>query len=373
MQAIKIIPKIHLFDTFKEFSDEFMLGEKDVVLTNTWLYEPYMKPLGIDKVNYIFQEKFGAGEPTDVMMDQIYEEMKKYDYDRIIAFGGGTIIDIAKVLSLKVTGPVEDLFQGKVPPQKDKQLIIIPTTCGTGSEVTNVTIAHLHSIDVKKGLANDEMYADHAVLIPETLKGLPYPFFVTSSIDALIHCAESFLSPKANEFSQMFSLKGIEMIMKAYRQIIDKGEEERFNHFRELLIASNFGGIAFGYAGCAAVHALSYSIGGAFHVAHGEANYQFFTEVFKLYAQKQPSGKITQISEIFAQILGCKPEEDVYGKLEAFLGKLINKKPLSEYGMSKAQIQEFTASTIENQQRLLANNYVPLSEEDIKGIFTRLY
>lgn len=372
MQALRVVPKVFYFDTFKEFNDEFKVGKDDLVLTNEWLYTPYMKPLGIE-TNVIFQEKYGAGEPSDEMIDAIAADMKKYSFKRIVAFGGGTIVDICKILALDVPEKSVDLFTGKAAPKKVKELVVVPTTCGTGSEVTNVAIAELKSLHTKKGLAVEETYADVAVLVPETVKGLPYKFFVTSSVDALIHAIESYLSPKASPFTEMYSLHAIKMIMRGYKEIVTKGEDERFKYLKEFVLASNYAGIAFGNAGCAAVHALSYSIGGAFHVPHGEANYQFFTEVFKMYTRKNPDGKIKQATQIFAEVLDVDPKGDVYGELEKFLNKLIVKKPLREYGMTETQIDEFTKSTVENQQRLLGNNYVFLSDEEIREIFANLY
>ncbi len=372
MQALRVVPKVFYFDTFQEFNDEFKVGKKDLVVTNEFIYEPFMKPLGIE-TNLIFQEKFGTGEPSDEMIDDMTKEMKKYDFDRIIAFGGGTIIDICKILALDVPEHSINLFEGNVPPVKVKELILVPTTCGTGSEVTNVAIAELKSKHTKKGLAVEQTYGDCAVLIPETVKGLPYKFFITSSIDALIHAIESYLSPKASPFTEMYSLKAIEMIMEGYKKIIEIGPEARLDNLKTFVLAANYAGIAFGNAGCAAVHALSYSIGGAFHVPHGEANYQFFTEVFKMYDRKNPNGKIVSAKEVFAKALGCDPNDEVFEALEGFLNKLIVKKPLKEYGMVESQIDEFTDSTIANQQRLLANNYVSLSREEIRQIFSNLY
>ena len=89
--------------------------------------------------------------------------------------------------------------------------------------------------------------------------------------------------------------------------------------------------------------------------------------------RKNPKGKIVQATKIFADALGCDPEGDVYGELEHFLNKLIVKKPLREYGMVEAQIDEFTDMTIANQQRLLANNYVHLEREEIREIFANLF
>ena len=134
-----------------------------------------------------------------------------------------------------------------------------------------------------------------AVLIPEVLQSLPEYAFVTSSIDALIHGSESYLSPGATPASELFSLEAIRLILNGYEKIYFSGgdpAEQRKAYLKDFCCGANYAGIAFGNAGCAAVHAISYAIGGAFHVAHGEANYQFFTEVFKLYQKKAPEGKI---------------------------------------------------------------------------------
>ena len=374
MQALKVKPVIHYFDTFKDFNDEFKLGKGDILVTNEWMYKPYVEGLGID-MPVIFQEKYGQGEPTDEMMDAMKAEMDKYDYNRIIAFGGGTIVDCCKVLACDIPDKVADLYTGKVAPKRVKELLVVPTTCGTGSEVTNVAVASLPALNLKKGIADEETFADIAILIPESLQGLPDYVFATSSIDALVHASESFLSPKASPFTEILSLKAIEMIMNGYKKIVERGgntKENRADLLKDFLIASNYAGIAFGNAGCAAVHAMAYAHGAAFHIAHGESNFQGFTEVFKVYNQKNPDGKIAEMNKIFADILGCDVA-DVYDKLDEFLGQILRKKPLREYGMTLDQADEFARLTVENQQRLLGNNYVELSEEEIADIFRRMY
>ena len=96
-------------------------------------------------------------------------------------------------------------------------ILEVPTTCGTGSEMTNIAILALTRRNTKKGLAHDSMYADAAVLIPELLKHLPFRFFATSSIDALIHAMESSLSPRSNETLRLFSYRAISMILNGYQ------------------------------------------------------------------------------------------------------------------------------------------------------------
>ena len=208
MEALRIVPRIYYFDTVQEFCEQFSLGSEDIIVTNSWIYEPYMKGLCPD-VPVIFQEEYGNGEPTDQMIDRMAAAMKKYRYDRIIAFGGGTVIDLCKVLALELPKESAMLFMQDTPLQKKKELIAVPTTCGTGSEVTNVAIAEMTALHVKKGLTAEATYADIAVLITEPLMCLPNEVFAASSIDALIHALESYLSPKATPFTEMYSVNGV--------------------------------------------------------------------------------------------------------------------------------------------------------------------
>jgi 4-hydroxybutyrate dehydrogenase len=348
------------------------VGKGDLVFTQGFIHDPFMKHLNL-QCDFLFQEKFGGGEPSNVMIDDVFQAMGDKSYKRIIAVGGGTVIDIGKLMALKKTGNALALFEKSVPIEREKELIIVPTTCGTGSEVTNISIAELKEKHTKQGLAVDELYADATVLVPEMVKTLPYQFFVASSIDALIHACESYVSPKATPYTELFSVKAIEMILGAYQKIAANGADARFEVLEDVLIASNFAGIAFGNAGVGAVHAMSYPLGANYHVAHGEANYQFFTEVFKVYLSKKPVGKLNSLNQIVMKLLNVTDESKVYIALEDLLGKLLSKKQLREYGMKQEEIELWTDSVIENQQRLLVNNYVPFCREDLVCIYKSLY
>lgn len=371
MRQLVVRPEIYKFNSCAEFVEAFPITEKDLVLTNEYIYQPYFGHLSLP-CHIVYQEKYGMGEPSDEMIDKIFNDIKGLDYNRVIAIGGGSVIDIAKLFVIKDATNTLELFDKTIPLIKDKKLIIIPTTCGTGSEATNISIAEIKSKGTKMGLAVDELYADYAVIIPEMLKTLPYKFFVTSSIDALIHAIESLVSPKSNCYTELFSVKAIEIILKGYLEIVEKGEEHRMKIIEDILIASNYAGIAFANTGVGAVHALSYPVGGTYHVPHGEVNYQFFVEVFKTYNRLNPNGKIKEVNKMLAELLGTQTE-NVYDNLEKLLNNLLPKKQLREYGMKQIEIEEFTDSVIEKQQRLLANNYTELSRDEIKGIFARLY
>ncbi len=370
MKQFMVKPEIYNYDTAKKFAEEFQMGPDDLVITNEFIYQPYFGDLDLG-CQVIYQEKYGAGEPTDEMAEAIYKDIQG-NPKRIIAIGGGTVIDISKLFALKNVSPILDLYDGKLEIIKDKELVLVPTTCGTGSEVTNIAILALLSRGTKKGLAVDEMYADKAVMIPELLQGLPFRFFATSSIDALVHAVESSLSPKGNGYTRLFGYKAIKMILNGYKEIRDNGPEARIPLLNDFLVASNYAGIAFGNAGCAAVHAMAYPLGATYHVAHGESNYAIFTGVMNKYMTIKQDGQIAELNAFIAGILGCEVA-DVYVELEKLLDVVLPKKPLHEYGMTEEDIEGFAASVIENQQRLLANNFVPLTQADIAEIYKTLY
>ena len=371
MTEIIFKPTLHSFDTCKAFASEFQLGEGDLILTNAYIYEPYFGQMGL-KVHTIYQEKYGSGEPTDVMVDAILADAAKTGCKRIIAIGGGTVIDIAKVLAVSDGEGVDALYDAAPDLTKHRELVIIPTTCGTGSEVTNISIMARTRLGTKLGLVGPAMYADHAVLIPELLEGLPFGVFATSSIDALVHAVESSLSPKATPYTKLFGYKAIEMIIRGYQTIAKEGKEARLPLLKDFLIASNYAGLAFGTAGCAAVHATSYPLGGKYHVAHGESNYAMFTGVLKNYMELKSDGEIAVMNAYLAGLLGCGVDV-VYDKLEELLNQILPKKPLRDYGVTEADLPEFAHSVIVSQGRLMANNFVPLDEERVLKIYKELY
>ncbi len=177
MKELMIKPEIYHFDTVRAFAEEFQIGEGDLVVTNEYIYKPFFGELNL-KCDVIFQEKYGQGEPSDDMVEAMYKDIHG-EHRRVIAVGGGTVIDISKLFAFKEVSPVLDLYDGKIPSVKDKEL----------------------------------------VLVPEPLESLPFGVFATSSIDALVHAVESSLSPKGNQTTRMFGYKAIEMILAGYQEI----------------------------------------------------------------------------------------------------------------------------------------------------------
>lgn len=379
MQQFRIVPEINICDSCEEFCREFNIGEGDLFLTNPTYFEKSMKKYA-GGASAVYLKEFGTGEPKDTMAEALFRKISGINFRRLIAVGGGSIIDLAKLMVQENILPVEDLYDKKIPTHKIRELIIVPTTCGTGSEVTSVSVIELTARKTKLGLQTDEEFADKAVLIPELLEDLPARFFGTSSIDALIHSFESYMSPKATDFSMLFSEKAMSLILNGYRKIVStqnvSGADEmagqiRKEHMKEFLTASTFAGIAFGNAGCAAVHAMSMPLSAAHHVAHGEANYVIFTGVFRAYNALKPEGRIKDLNMLLSGMLECSVSE-VYDKLEALLSVILPKKTLSEYGVTDDELKLYTDVVMTKQGRLTANNYVPLDEKEVMRIYRSL-
>lgn len=379
-REIVFVPTVYKFQNFGQMAEEFSLNERDVVLTNEYIYIPFMKDLNL-KCNFVFQEKFGVGEPSEEMIQTMYDTIPYDSYDRVIAVGGGAILDLCKLLGCQRPSSVHELYFKRDPIVHEKEVIAIPTTCGTGSECTNISVAIvkdekdgvLTGRETKLGLVSDDIIPNKVCLIPELLKTLPYKVFACSAIDALIHAVESFLSPARKTItSEMFSVKAMEMILEGFRRIIDNGQDARFEYSDEFLTASFFAGIAFLKAGCATVHGMSFPLGGTYHVPHGESNYMLFGEILKVYDEKNPNGELIVFKKKVADILGC-PVENAIPALNEMLEKILPLRPLRDCGFTEQDIVEFPQSVMANQQRLLTNSYVPMDLELMERIYRECF
>lgn len=357
------------FETLKDFNKEFKVNKEDVVLTTSFLVEKLKKEFD---ANILEVEDYCKGEPDDIGTDMLIDDIRKLNAKRIIAIGGGSVLDLAKICSVAKEEHIDDLFNKLPKLNKTMELITIPTTCGTGSEVTNIAVVNRTKIGTKMGLASSDMFADYACLIPELIDGLPLKVFATSSIDALVHAMESVLSPKATEYSELFSYEAIRVIIESYKYIVANGLDSRFKLNREFLIAANYAGIAFGSAGTGCVHAMAYPLGGVCHVAHGESNYTILTAVMYYYAKHSNSVKLDKLMNCLANLLECSKDE-CFVKLEDLLNNVLPKKTLKEYGAKFEDLPNWANSCYKNQQRLLKNSLIEMSEEAILEIYNSIY
>ena len=373
MLEIVLRPQLHKFDSCRGFAQEFALGQGDLIFTNKVIYQPFFAPLGTG-ADVIFQERYGAGEPTDLMVERIMKDLaERADCKRIIAVGGGSVMDIAKVLAVADGSGSVDALYGKMPALSRRyELVLVPTTCGTGSEMTNIAILDRVRLGSKMGLVSPALYADCAVLIPELLSGLPYHVFAASSIDALVHAVESALSPKATDHTKLYSYEAIRLLIQGYQMIAREGPQACPEVFDPFLTAANYAGIAFGTSGCATVHALSYPLSGKYHVAHGESNYVFFLPTWRMYREHSGKGELDRLERYLARMLQCRAE-DVCDELERLLQRILPYRRLRDHGVKRGELEQFAADVLEHQGRLLSNSMIPLDLNSILQLYQRCY
>lgn len=373
MKEFSIKTEIEEYDTFEQYAAQAGLGPEDLVLCGKHTYDKYVAPLSLG-TQTLFREKYGKGEPTDGMVDAILDVLREKEFNRIIAIGGGTVVDIAKIVAVEgKEDKVDDLYDHVDSLKKVHPLVIIPTTCGTGSEVTNISVINRVSKGVKMGLASSAMLADKAVMITDMLDSLPYKIFATSSIDAMVHSVESFLSPNGCSISEIFSAEALKTIIRCWKKSVEAGGGDAWKAYAaDFLKASNWAGLGFGYAGCAAVHACAYPLGSVYHIPHGQSNQLMFKDVMEKYREIRSSGKINDLEDIIGTCLGVAQSEALPALYE-LMDKVLKKEPLRNFGVKESDLPVFAEDVIKTQQRLLKNNYVELSEAQVLEIYKAAY
>lgn len=321
-------------------------------------------------------------EPTEQQVEKVAADINQASgggLDLIIAIGGGSVMDMAKFISVMVdNGPgIGDLLDGKLPEKRKTGLIMIPTTAGTGSEATPNSIVLRPALNLKVGVVCRAFMPDSVILDPELLAGLPPAITAATGMDALCHALECYVSNKANPISDMFALEAMRLIFKSLKKAWENGKdlEARGN----TLLAAFYGGVCIASSGTNAVHALSYPLGGRYRIPHGVSNAILLAPVFACN-KDACVGKLARVAEIAAKERGesLHGETDeakadyLVGVLAALSRELQIPATLEELGISSKDIDILVDSAFE-VKRLLNNNPKPLTKEDIRGIYKGIF
>lgn len=291
--------------------------------------------------------------------------------DIVIGIGGGSAMDVAKVVAItaKTGEGARELSQkGKIC-DAGLPLILIPTTAGTGSEVTHISIFSDNEEKLKTGLVSPYLYADVAILDPEITLGLPKTVTAFSGVDAIIHALEALTSNRATPLTDLLALEALEILYKNIGKAYDYGKniEARSN----MLYGSMLAGKAFANSGVAAVHAFSYPIGAEYHIPHGLANSIMLIPVLKFNLQANKEKYWLAAKAIGIETKGFT-ETEVLNRLVASLDTLLNrlkiKRGLANYGVTEANIPDL-ASAVMKVTRLLSNNPREVSISDAENLY----
>ncbi len=222
-----------------------------------------------------------VADPPEATVQEIADGIRGFGAGLVIGFGGGSPMDTAKVAA-HLAGcdqPLDTMYGVDNAKGPKLPLLLIPTTSGTGSEVTNVAILTTGKT-AKKGVVADSLYADRVLLDAELTLGLPASITAATGIDAMVHAIEAYTSIRLkNPISDALALTALRKLRNNIVQAVN--EPTNLNARNEMLIGAMIAGQAFSNAPCAAVHALAYPLGGFFHVPHGLSNALVLTEVMK--------------------------------------------------------------------------------------------
>ena len=243
----------------------------DKNLAKTGLHEKIASILVSEGIKFIVFDKVEP-EPRIELADEGAALCLKNKCDSVIGIGGGSAMDVAKAIAGIATNKgaaVDYLGLNKVP-KPGLPKIMIPTTAGTGSEVTFTAVFIRKNLKKKEGMNSPHLYPDLALLDPELTLSLPPEPTAHTGLDALCHAIESYTSINASPLSEMFSLEAIALIAENLRTCVHDGKNIAARE--RMLLGSLYAGIGLANAGVTAVHSLSYPLGGKFGVGHGLAN-----------------------------------------------------------------------------------------------------
>lgn len=222
-----------------------------------------------------------VADPPEEIIVEATKHITDFGAGLIIGFGGGSSLDTAKVVAHLCASdqPLSELYGVGLAHGPKLPLMLIPTTAGTGSEVTNVAILTTGKTE-KQGIVANALYADRVLLDASLTLGLPKMITAATGIDAMVHAIEAYTSlPQKNPLSDTLALSALAKLQGAIERVCTDGSDEEARN--DMLIGSMLAGQAFSNAPCAAVHALAYPLGGFFHVPHGLANALVVVEVMQ--------------------------------------------------------------------------------------------
>jgi len=369
------------FGSLESLGDEIgrIGGSKVLVVTDpgikaAGILDLVAKPLDNAHCSYhVFAEV--EPEPSVEVAIRSSEAAKAFGPDVIIGLGGGSSMDISKVTSVLLTneGPIEKYFGMELVPHPGIPLILIPTTAGTGSEMTSICVLSDPQSNVKKGVVSGHMFATVALLDPTLTIGLPPDITAMTGMDAFVHAAESYTGVAATVFTDTLNLQAIRMIAANLRKAFANGESREARE--NMLYASCLAGMAFSNTQNGLDHALALAIGGKFHLPHGLLTAFLCPWVMEFNVLANPM-KFIEIARAFGEDTEDLPEIEAarlsVKAVKSLLDDLGISYRLSSYDVPKEEIPGLAKATI-GAARLIKNNPRKVTERDVIHILEANY
>jgi alcohol dehydrogenase class IV len=313
-------------------------------------------------------------EPTIQVFERTLNEATHARADVVLGFGGGSVLDVAKLVAalLGRSESVRDVFGINLLGGRATRLVCLPTTSGTGSEVSPNSILLDEDEQLKKGVISPWLVPDATYIDPQLMVTMPPSVTAGTGMDALTHCIEAFTNKFAHPMVDLYALEGIRLISQNLPRAMNS--PENLGARENMAIASMYGGVCLGPVNTAAVHALSYPLGGEYHVPHGLSNALLLPHVMEFNL----SASVDRHAAI-AVALGAAPasnQEDTARCGIATVRKLSEhcKIPtrLSDWKIPSTAIPQLAEAGMK-VTRLLKNNPRELTQEDAAAIYAKAY
>jgi alcohol dehydrogenase len=311
-----------------------------------------------------------AGEPTIADFGKALTAARGASPDAVIGLGGGSAMDVAKLVAALADGrqSIEEAFGVDNLLGRSLWLACIPTTAGTGSEVTPIAILADPEEDLKKGVVSRHLVPDSAYLDPILTVTMPPAVTAATGLDALTHCIEAYANRYAHPLVDVYALAGITLVAGHLERACQNGQDLEAR--TALLRASLYGGMCLGPVNTAAVHALAYPLGGEFHIAHGLANALLLPHVLRFNLQAAP-GRYANIAKALGMSASGDDMADASAGIEC-IETLIERcgvpVGMRHYGIQQSAIPRMARAAL-TVQRLLERNLRPLTQSDAIGIY----
>ena len=349
-----------------------IVTDKGIVKSNT--LDALFVYLELEDFSYrIFDDVLPEPEVSTVNICSRYFE--EGGHDAVIAVGGGSVMDIAKCVAVfsGYSGKIHDFFGVDNVPERSIPIIAIPTTSGTGSEVTNIAILSDSDAQLKKGIVSDYLLPDLAIVSPQMTLKCPANITAASGIDALVHAVESILSVNSSPLTDALAHKAIELIcsslVQAYKNPNDLQARENMAN------GSLMAGLSFGNAGVGAVHALAYPLGGKYNMPHGVSNALLLPHVME-FNKLVCYEKFTLIGKSMGLVMTDNNHEENANVVIAEMRDLCKEVEIPEglrsYGIPIDDLAGLASEAIKID-RLLNNNPKVLTEKEIETIYRNAY